>query len=291
MPDNPCGSGCQGPLEREALNLLTVRLERQVAALHARGIRALMVDLTNNPGGSNWVAPAARMLTRKRLMEPRQGYIRHPHWARQFSERLHTIRQDAQGVGSKHQPLMQRAREVYERALGAARQTCGRSTVWTGRTPDCRLSATDGPLYGSGVLPYAAPGSLPKNISCCYLFGAHRFKYREGFYSGKLLVLVDREAASAAEYFAAILQDNRAATIVGERTYGAGCGLTNGGISTVLRHSRGKLILPDCFRLRADGSNEVEGVTPDLLVPWRGNDSELQKARRLEAALSSAVRR
>jgi C-terminal processing protease CtpA/Prc len=35
---------------------------------------------------------------------------------------------------------------------------------------------------------------------------------------------------SAAEYFAAILKDNKAATIIGELTGGAGCGSTNGGI-------------------------------------------------------------
>jgi hypothetical protein len=77
-----------------------------------------------------------------------------------------------------------------------------------------------------------------------------------------LYVLVDRETWSAAEYFAAILQDNKAATIVGELTGGAGCGYTNGGIPAELRHSHAVVKMPDCVRLRKDGSDEVNGVTP-----------------------------
>jgi C-terminal processing protease CtpA/Prc len=85
-------------------------------------------------------------------------------------------------------------------------------------------------------------------------------------------VLVDRHTASASEYFAAVLRDNGAATIVGERTMGAGCGYTNGGIPVVLPHSGVRIRMPDCVRYRADGRSELEGVAPDVAVNWSEGD-------------------
>jgi hypothetical protein len=39
--------------------------------------------------------------------------------------------------------------------------------------------------------------------------------------------------------------------------------------------------MPDCVRLRADGSNEVNGVRPDVLVLWARRDSPYQRAEKL----------
>jgi hypothetical protein len=43
--------------------------------------------------------------------------------------------------------------------------------------------------------------------------------------------------------------------------------------------------MPNCARFRSDGINEVGGLEPDVLLPFRPNDTAHQKARRLEAAL------
>jgi C-terminal processing protease CtpA/Prc len=99
--------------------------------------------------------------------------------------------------------------------------------------------------------------------------------------------VVDRNTWSAAEYFAAILQDNHAAQIIGEVTGGAGCGYTDGGIPAKLKNSGAELKMPDCVRYRADGSNEVNGITPDILLPWSGHDSDFQRLNGLLAALNS----
>lgn len=287
----PCGDGCAGPLERETANLLTRRLEEQIEFLKRWGIRALVVDISNNGGGSNWVGPAVRLFTARRLSESRQGFIRHPHWVGQLSGRLSEVEADLKTSDPKDRPLLDRAIAAYRAALTDARTSCRRDGMWKGEKPPCSLVSTAGPLYAAGVLRYAPPGSLPTDLSCCYLFGPQRYRYREGVYTGPLFVIVDRETASAAEYFAAVLQDNKAATIVGEATYGAGCGYTNGGIETHLHNSGGDVRMPDCVRFRADGSNEVEGITPDLLVPWRGNDSILQRSRRLESVLTAYLQR
>jgi hypothetical protein len=38
--------------------------------------------------------------------------------------------------------------------------------------------------------------------------------------------------------------------------------------------------MPDCVQFRADGTNAVAGITPDVLVPWHSNDNPYQRAMR-----------
>ena len=51
---------------------------------------------------------------------------------------------------------------------------------------------------------------------------------------------------------------------------GVGCGYTNGGNPTTLKHSGLVIRMPDCVRLRADGGNEFKGIRPDYPVAWDG---------------------
>jgi C-terminal processing protease CtpA/Prc len=106
-------------------------------------------------------------------------------------------------------------------------------------------------------------------------------------WKGKLAILVDNNTASAAELFTATLKDNDRATLIGVPTKGLGCGYTDGGIPITLKHSGVQIKVPDCARLRANGENEVAGIVPDILVPWRGNDSPYQRAARALVALES----
>jgi C-terminal processing protease CtpA/Prc len=115
------------------------------------------------------------------------------------------------------------------------------------------------------------------------------FPYSEGIWRGPLLVLVDGESWSAAEEFAAVLQDNHAALIIREPTGGAGCGHTDGSESIVLTNSSGSLSLPDCARIRTDGSNEVRGVLPDFLMPWGRHDGPKLRAAAFIAKLPVAL--
>jgi len=103
------------------------------------------------------------------------------------------------------------------------------------------------------------------------------------------MVLVDSETWSAAEEFAAVLQDNHAATIIGEPTGGAGCGHTDGGTPTTLRNSYAVLEVPDCARFRADGTNEVRGIRPDVLIGWRKMDGRTRRAADFAAMLPAAL--
>jgi len=72
-------------------------------------------------------------------------------------------------------------------------------------------------------------------------------------------ILADRGTGSAAEDFVAWLQQNKVATVLGERTAGAGCGYVDGGNPTRLKVVPVDVWMPNCARFLDNGSNEIEG--------------------------------
>lgn len=289
LADNAaCDDTCDDRLELEVSNLLTAALERRVESLERAGARWLLVDITRNGGGTNWSEPAARVLTNVPLRSPRLGFVRHEHWVKLLGDRLKSVEADLKDDPGGDKATLEAARSTLREAIAQAQKPCDRSGLWQDppKSPDCTLLVPE-PLYSSGILPYAAPGSFSRLRSKSVLFYPSLYSYREGVNRLPLLVLVDDNTASSAEYFAAMLQDNKAARIVGLVTFGAGCGFTNGGIPTVLHHSGARVRIPDCSRFRAGGSNEVEGVIPDVLLPWTDKDSSLQVVTKLRNWLES----
>ncbi|HEX8368007.1 MAG TPA: S41 family peptidase [Pyrinomonadaceae bacterium] len=284
--DSPCDAECEDRLERSAANLLTAALARQIEALKRNKISVLLVDITGNGGGTNWTEPAARTFSPKPLRSPRQQFIRHEHWTKQLKRRLEIIEADSRRSASSKRELLREAANTLQNAITESQKPCDRGGVWENLKPDCSIIAATPQLYPQSILPYAKPGVLPDQASSRFLFYPSRYAYREGIYSGPLMVLADQGTWSSAEYFAAMLRDNNAAAIIGEPTGGAGCGYTNGGIRTFLKNSGAGIKIPDCVRLRADGTNEVAGITPDVLIPWRPNDNRYQRAKRVFEALS-----
>ena len=130
---------------------------------------------------------------------------------------------------------------------------CDRSAVWQGRRPPCEVFA---------------PGS-----------NARATLQGDGTWRGPLLVLADRGTGSAAEDFVAWLQQNRVATVVGARTAGAGCGYVNGGDPVRLRVVPVDVWMPNCARFLDNGTNEIEGLAPDVPL-------DLQEADRAATALA-----
>ena len=100
-------------------------------------------------------------------------------------------------------------------------------------------------------------------------------------YEGKVVVLVDSSSGSAAEIFAAVLQDHGRATIVGRRTAGAVLAswfyrLPDGG---ELQLSREDYIAPKGRRI------EGVGVEPDVVVPRSLSELRAGRDRDVEVAL------
>jgi len=151
--DSACDEACGDRVELKAADLLTAALERQLAALKAASIDALLVDITGNGGGSDWVEPAARVLTRKPLRSPRIGFIKHEHWAKDFQSRLADIERDAAQATGPRRDMLKRAADTYRRALAAAKEPVARDAVWQNK-PVPALVAKDPELFGGGILSY-----------------------------------------------------------------------------------------------------------------------------------------
>src|SRR5215471_1854291 len=280
-----CDEKCDDRVQLATANLLTSALVRRVETLGAAGATTLLVDITHNGGGSDWVEAAARALSSLPLRDSKMAFIKHDHWTRQLQDRLREIQADISKHADSPVPL-EVAAHTLEKAIDESQGHCDTSAVWDTGKVSCSLLVKD-LLFASGIVPYAKPGSLASLQSGTVLFQPSRFAYRENSSRLPLYVVVDRDTWSAAEYFAALLQDNHAAAIFGEVTGGAGCGYTNGGIPATLKNSTAGLKMPDCVRLRADGSDEVKGVTPDVLLPWAKQDSDFQRLEKLVSALES----
>lgn len=282
-----CDDDCGNKVELATANLLTAAVVRQADTLRKAGASAVAVDITHNGGGSNWMEAPPRALSSVPLHDPRFAFIRHPHWTDELQDRLRDVQSD---LDRRPSPTLQQAAATLQKAISESKVRCDRGDVWrTGKLP-CALLVED-LLYTSGVLDYARPGTLDALESKTTLFHPSRYAYQERANQGPLYVIVDRNTWSAAEYFAVLLQDNHAATIVGELTGGAGCGYTNGGIPTKLNNSGAQVKMPDCARFRVDGSNEVNGITPDVMVPWADRDAPYQRVKKLQSALEAYGRK
>lgn len=90
-----------------------------------------------------------------------------------------------------------------------------------------------------------------------------------------MVVLVDRDTASASEIVTAALQDHRRATVVGTHTYGKGVfqelePLSGGG---AIKITVGEYFTPNGCNLGGGGVKEGAGITPEVAVP-HGVDTE-----------------
>ena len=186
--------------------------------------------------------------------------------------------------------LLEQVRGRLEEGMDEAAEPCDLSTVWehgAGELP-CTLLVRD-KLFTTGLL--AAPPSIETEGLTVgpSLFKALDYGPRSTAWRGPLAVLMDHDTASAAELFAALLRDNDAAALIGEKTHGSGCGYTNGGIQAVLEHSRLEVWLPDCVRHRRGGGNERAGIAPDLPVSWVRGETARERGARFLAQIERWV--
>jgi hypothetical protein len=212
-----CAKVARAGMDERALQLAVrehqqAQLRTVLATLRGAGAKRLLIDVTGNGGGSEWVSEVIALMTPRR---------------------------------------MSRA-EV--RVVGPA---CDRRGVWQGK-PACSVFA-----------PAQARATLDGT----------------GEWSGPVLVLADRNTASAAEDLVAWLQQNKVARVVGERTMGAGCGYVDGGTRTQLRASHFDVMMPNCARYLDDGTNEIEGIAPDIAIDMHLDDPAAQ-AKALSIALA-----
>jgi C-terminal processing protease CtpA/Prc len=111
-------------------------------------------------------------------------------------------------------------------------------------------------------------------------------------WTGPVYVLTDAKTYSSAEMFTAVMQDNGIGKTVGVKTGGDGCGFMVEKEPLVLSHSRIRVRMSNCIRLRRDGGNEVAGITPDLpVLPTEGEDDRQRAVWALGAIAADAVKK
>lgn len=279
----PCDDDCRARIGEQAWDIYNAAFIRQVVALKAQDVAALAIDLAGNGGGSEWAEVAARILTPVQLQSAVGGMVRHPHSA----ARLDALagRLAAIDPTPAQAPELARLRAAVAAARAEVGRPCDVSPMWRGEAVECAHIVRTNAIYPPSA-DLAHMRSLPWGPM---IFSPARFDFDQGVWRGPLMVLVDQKTGSAAEQFAGVLQQNDAAVIVGAPTVGGGCGYTAGGIPTVLKNSGARVLIPDCVRYRRDGSDDNDGVDPDVLVGFRPIEGDGRRAARALRALPQAL--
>jgi hypothetical protein len=174
--------------------------------------------------------------------------------------------------------------ELKRKSLKA--NQCDMSWVWKEQRAWKPLEAkctnvTFGKSYSSGAFDFLPIDALASRAAEKVLYWPAVASDDIGSWKGPVYVAVDERTGSAAEAAAAIIQDSHIGKIIGTKTLGCGCGFMGGDSSTTLPKSKLKIRVPNCMRLRADGTDEVDGLHPDITVDVFEGESEVQRAARV----------
>jgi hypothetical protein len=282
----PCTGDCVARLEAAVMHEAAIRAATVARDLQQRGASAVIVDITGNGGGSELADAMARALTATPLHLAASGFIRHPLHVQALREKRDAILADTTDATPAQRALIDEVVRRIDSLMTEVQQTCDRDVVWKGETPMCPNVIVAPPFRS-----YVPPGTLDGLADGWVIWPASWSGTTEGIYTGTLLILQDHRSASASEEFAARLRDNGAAVIIGSRSYGAGCGYSNGGTSLQLP-ALGLLVrAPDCQRLRMDGTNETAGIAPDVEAGWTADDAGADSVRKAIAAIRRAMHR
>jgi hypothetical protein len=276
----PCDADCDDRLLTKAYAIMTRGLMTTIEGLRAAGAQVLMVDLTQNGGGTEWAEAAARIVSPVSVRSAPLAVMRGDAWVHRWNDLAAKLRKEAtRAPGAGRSILLDlsvRAEATANRLKPCAGPTCSR-LVQTG--------------FASGLLAELPSGQLDGRKWGVDVFSPAQFFYQDSVWKGPLIVLVDSQTWSAAEQFTALLQDNGAAVVMGTRTGGAGCGHLDGNNPITLTYSKATLELPNCVRFRKDSSNEVSGVVPDVSTGVRSNDGPAFAGHLTISRLPEAVER
>ena len=287
-PDASCDEACSDRIEAWASDQMTADLASQLRALKAAGSEIVLVDLADNGGGTEWAEAAARMVTAVHLKSERVGFVRGAHWSSALVKKEGELRTAAEKANEQDRAYLLALADETVALRREAETPCDSGPLWRGEHLTCQWLV--GGLFATGLLGSDSARIHGKSWAS-FVFRPAKFNFPEAVWSGPLIVLVNGYTGSAAEEFTAVLQDNHAAVVMGAPTVGAGCGHTDGGTPTTLTNSGAVLAVPDCARFRADGSDEVMGIQPDVLVGLRSADGHHRQGLRVAASLPEAVER
>ncbi len=285
--DKPCDDACSDKIDDWTQARMNEDFIAQIETLKRAKIDTLLVDVADNGGGSEWADAAARMLTTMRIVSPRYGFVRGPHWVKKLGDLEDNLRKAADKASPQDRKMLLAYADDAAAKKAVAATPCDSAPLWEKKLPACAWLGEG--YYETGFLASADPETLRGKPWASFVFIPMEYQYTEGLWRGPLIVLVDDGSASSSERFASELQANHAALIMGEPTAGAVGGHTDGGTSTTLTHSGAVLELPDACDLPADGRYARGGVVPELLVGFHKGDGPHLRAEAFLAKLPEAL--
>ncbi|PZR06614.1 MAG: hypothetical protein DI536_30110 [Archangium gephyra] len=269
-------------------------LAQRLRAFRKEGVSMVLVDLGGNGGGNDLGDWATRAFTSQPLtsapLQVTAGDAGLPYLQKEVSELSAALAVDG-GVNERARAMLEEQRAGFEARVSAAGSPCSMGWVWKERRPWGTSSCTR--LVDAGF--FSGPlGSLDAGVvdarSASTLFWATIAEPVRGVWSGEVFVLIDGQTASSAEAFTTLLSDHGIARTIGVHTLGAGCGFMNDVAPVVLPNSRLTFSMPNCVRLRKDGSDDVAGVAPDLpVLPLPGESARARAMRVLETMTKRPV--
>jgi len=273
-------------------------LSERARQMQLARVDALVVDLRGNRGGNGWAEVAAQIFTPRRLPSPPVVFARNREHVDFFRETAQRIRKDLRtaDLDPASRALLQDSLERTRALMAENRSSCDPGNIWNDfgesnpgekimRLPCSNLTRTG--YRSRGLLDGFDDRISWKWESEYDLSFSRRFPAETGLYDGPLFIAVDRRTGSAAELFAAQLQDWAGAIVVGERTAGAGGGWIFGDTPLVLTRTHLEVHLPDHATYRRDGSNTVAGVEPDRCVEWKPGEAAPIRFEKLVRAVAN----
>jgi hypothetical protein len=256
-------------------------------------VNAILVDVGGNGGGNDLGDWAARLFTSGEVHSAPLLMHAGPSGAKYMDEQLQALKQAllAHEGASDASVALKSAIAAFERRKSKAlQQPCDMSWVWREQRSfdPAACSGLVDAGFASGALDYLAPATFAPDASTA-LYWATIADAMRGAWNGPVYLLTDAGTASAAEMFAARMRDSGIAKTVGVRTLGLGCGSMIEAAPFMLPHSRLSFRIPNCVRLRADGTDEVAGVAPDFPVSPAENESARARAARVLAVVDRDV--
>lgn len=275
-------------VEDAASDLWFAALAETLAKLREQKAAAVLVDVGRNSGGGDSGDWMPRMFTDRTVTSAPLWMVDAPVSAKYFDEQIRSM---SRGLAAKPREdgakALEQARRFFESAkTRIGKQRCDLSWVWTEQRPwkeeGCNNLLAAGSAGGfANSLPKGAYGD--RDLASRLSWSA-TIETNFGAWTGPVYVLTDNRSFSAAEMFVATMKDNGIAKTLGARTGGDGCGFMADGDPLVLTHSQLRFRIPNCMRLRADGTDEVAGIAPDFpILPMQGESARSRAARALAA--------
>lgn len=268
-------------------------LADQLKQLRAANLDALIVDVGGNGGGNDAGEWTPRMFTDKPAHSARLLVTATPSMPGYLDEEIDGLRDASKGESGPGSELVAKSLADFEhRKQSLGDRACDLSYAWHEQRPwqpfGCSRLLDAG--FASGAVDYLAPGTIADAKRAAAVYWPVKVDAYRGAWTGPAYVLTDGRSYSAAEMFTAVMRDNAIARTVGVKTGGAGCGFMHEDPPVDLPHSHLRVRVPSCVRLRADGSDEVAGIKPDLEIAPREGEDDRTRASRVIAAVAADLR-